>query len=185
MYRGIPAIAVVLGIAASAGAQDSTTRSKTKVSADDARTITLTGCLERGTGNAFQLRGSGAVSGNDVTTKSKVEKDEDGKGDQTRTKSRTEIEHDGDKTLTATYSLTPQRGVDLASHVGRRVHITGVMVDPDEDDAEVEIKDDTKIERDGAPDVRQKSKTKIEVARGEPGSVAVVSVKAIGGTCGR
>jgi hypothetical protein len=185
MYRCIPAIAVVLGIAASAGAQDSTTRSKTKVSADDARTITLTGCLEPGTRNSFRLRGSGAVSGDDVTTKSKVEKKVDDNGNKTRTKSRTDIEHDGDATTVATYLLTPQAGVDLASHVGRRVHIIGVVVDPDEDDAEVEIKDDTKIERDGAPDVRQKSKKKIEVDRGEPGSVTVVSVKPIGGACDR
>jgi hypothetical protein len=137
------------------------------------------------TGNLFQLRGSGVVSGDDVKTKTKVEKDVNDKGDKTRTKSRADIEHDGDATATATYSLTPQPGVDLASLVGRRVHITGVAVDPDEDDAEVEIKEDTKIERDGAPDARQKSKKKIEVARGERGSVTVLSVKPIGGACDR
>ena len=47
MYRIIPVAALALGIAVSAAAQDSTVRSKTKVSADDARAITLIGCLER------------------------------------------------------------------------------------------------------------------------------------------
>ena len=48
MYRIIPVAALALGMAVSVAAQDSTVRSRTKVSGDDARALTLTGCLERG-----------------------------------------------------------------------------------------------------------------------------------------
>ena len=48
MYRIIPVAALALGMAVSVAAQDSTVTSKTKVSGDDARALTLTGCLERG-----------------------------------------------------------------------------------------------------------------------------------------
>lgn len=185
MHRIIPAVAVAFGLAVSASAQDRTVRSTTEVSVDDGRTITLTGCLEQGAGSTFTLRGGGAVSSDDVTKKSKVRTDVEDDGNETKTRSRTEIEHNGDAPLAATYVLTPQQGVDLASQVGKRVHIIAVAVDPDEDDAEVEIKDRTKIERDGAPDVNLKSRKRTEVSRGDPGSVTVVAVKPLGGACSR
>ena len=183
MYRIFSAAVVALGIAAAASAQDTTTQSKTKVSADgDARTITLTGCLERGPGSLFTLRSSGAVASDDVTTKSKTKTEVD--RDETRTKSRTDIEHGDHRETTglaATYQLTPQQGVDLAGHVGRRVQIIAVALKPGKDDADVKIKDQTKIERKNAPDAEQKSETERTISRRD--GVTVVSVKPIGGAC--
>ena len=80
MHRIIPVAALAVGMAVSAAAQDSTVRSKTKVSGDDARAITLIGCLERGSGNVFTLKNAIAGTGEEVTTKSKVEKDVDNDG---------------------------------------------------------------------------------------------------------
>src|SRR4030095_15421258 len=87
MYRIIPVIAVALGLAVSAAAQDRTVKSRTKVSADDAQTITLTGCLAQDAGNLFTLRGTSAVARGDVTPKSKVETDVDNHGKDVKTRS--------------------------------------------------------------------------------------------------
>ena len=73
MYRIIPVVALALGMAVSVAAQDSTVRSRTRVSTDDGRALTLTGCLERGTGTVFTLKNASATSSDEVTTKSKVQ----------------------------------------------------------------------------------------------------------------
>ena len=190
MYRIIPVIAVALGLAVSAAAQDSTVKSRTKVSVDDAHTITLTGCLAQEAGNLFTLRGTSAVAHGDVTTKSKVETDVDNHGADTKTKARTEVDHDGDAHagapgLTATYELTPQAGVDLASQVGQQVQITAVSLDPKkgDDDAKVKVEDKTSVERENAPDAQVKSRTEAKLPRGEHARVTVLSVKQLGSAC--
>lgn len=64
-------------MAVSVAAQDSTVRSRTRVSGDDARALTLTGCLERGPAGVFTLNTAPARSSDEVTTKSTVEADVD------------------------------------------------------------------------------------------------------------
>ena len=110
MYRIIPVAALALGMAVSVAAQDSTVTSKTKVSGDDARALTLTGCLERGPAGVFTLNNATARSGDEVTTKSKVETDVDNHGNDVKTKSKAEVEHeDGHRAgiagLKASYQL--------------------------------------------------------------------------------
>ena len=94
MYRIIPVAALALGMAVSVAAQDSTVTSKTKVSGDDARALALTGCLERGPAGVFTLNNATARSGDEVTTKSKVETDVDNHGKDVKTKSQAEVEHE-------------------------------------------------------------------------------------------
>ena len=67
-----------------------------------------------------------ARSGDEVTTKSKVETDVDNHGKDVKTKSRAEVEHEdgrhaGIAGLKASYELSPRQGVELASHVGEQV----------------------------------------------------------------
>ena len=50
----VPACALAVAMAVSANAQDTTAKSKTKVKADDARTVVMTGCLMQ-TGGAYML----------------------------------------------------------------------------------------------------------------------------------
>ncbi len=192
MHRIIPVAALALGIAGSAAAQDSTVRSKTKVSADDARAITLIGCLDRGPGSAFTLKNALAGTGDEVTAKSKVETDVDNHGNDVKTKSRTEIDRDsarraGVAGLKASYELTPQQGVDLASHVGHQVQITAVALDPKkgDDDAKVTIEEETKIDRDNAPDSKVKSRTEATVSRGDQSKVVVLSARTLAPTCSK
>jgi hypothetical protein len=188
MHRMIPAVAIALGLSVTVAAQDTTIRSKTRVSGDDAQTITLTGCLERGAGSLFTLKGTSAVSRDDVTTRSKVEKDVDDNGAEVTTKARTEVDregHDAGHGLVATYELTPQQGVDLAAHAGKQVQITAVALTAKngDDDAEVKVEERTKIEREGAPDSQVKSRTEASLPRGEHPRVAVLSVKPLGAAC--
>jgi hypothetical protein len=190
MYRIIPAVALALGMAASAAAQDSTVKSTTKVSGDDAHALTLTGCLERGPAGVFSLTNASARSSDEVTTKSKIETDVDDHGDNVKTKTRTEVDHDdshraGIAGLNASYELMPNQGVDLASHVGEQVLVTAVAIDrkKGDDDAKVKIEEDTKIEREHAPDSKVKSRTEAELPRGDHSRVTVLSVKAVAPSC--
>jgi len=192
MHRIIPVAALALGMTVSAAAQDSTVTSKTKVSADGARAITLIGCLDGGPGSAFTLKNAIAGTGNEVTTKSKVEKDVDNHGNDVKTKSRTEIDRDGSKRagiagLKTSYELTPQQGVDLASHVGQQVQITAVALDPKkgDDHAKVKIEDETKTDRENAPDSTVKSRTEATVSRGDHSKVVVLSAKTLAPTCSK
>lgn len=192
MYRIIPVVALALGMAVSAAAQDSTVKSRTKVSGDDARALTLTGCLERGPAGVFSLNNASARSSDEVTTRSKVETDVDDHGDNVKTKSRTEVDHDdgrraGVAGLKASYELTANQGVDLASHVGEQVLVTAVAVErkKGDDDAKVKIEEDTKIDRENAPDSKVKSRTEAEIPRGDHTRVTVLSVKTVAPSCGR
>lgn len=192
MYRIIPVVALALGMAVSAAAQDSTVKSRTKVSGDDARALTLTGCLERGPAGVFSLNNASARTSDEVTTRSKVETDVDDHGDNVKTKSRTEVDHDdgrraGVAGLKASYELTPNQGVDLASHVGEQVLVTAVAVErkKGDDDAKVKIEEDTKVDREGAPDSKVKSRTEAEIPRGDHTRVTVLSVKTVAPSCGR
>lgn len=192
MYRIIPVAALALAMAVSAAAQDSTVKSRTRVSGDDARALTLTGCLERGPAGVFSLNNATARSSEEVTTKSKTETDVDDRGNDVKTKSRTEVEHDDGRSagiagLKASYELSPNAGVDLASHIGEQVLVTAVAVErkKGDDDAKVKIEEDKSIERENAPDSKVKSRTEAEIPRGDRTRVTVLSVKTIAPSCSR
>ena len=190
MKRLIPACAIAAALAVSANAQDTTVKSKTKVKADDARTVTMTGCLQQGTdGSTFTLAGAMNTLGEDLEAKSKVKTDVDDDETKVKSKTRTEVEHPdtvGTAGATTTYELMPREGVNLTPHVGHTVEITALMLDPatgGDDDAKVKIKDKTKVKTDDAPDAKMQSKTKMELPRGENARLTVVSVKHMSPTC--
>ena len=185
----IPACVLALAMVVSASAQDSTVKSKTTVKADDARTVVMTGCLMQ-TGGNYMLAGATTATGEDLTIRSTVKTDVDKDETEVKTKTRAEIDHDDDDAVgtsgaTTMYQLDPRAGVNLSSHVGHRVQISGVMLDPakGDDDAEVTIREDTKIKSDDAPDARVRTKTKAELPRGAHPRLSVVSVKPLSGSC--
>jgi hypothetical protein len=190
MMRFISTCAIAVALAAAtANAQDSTVKSKTKVTADDARTMTMTGCLGQGpTAGSYLLSGAMAATGEDVTVKSKTKTDVDRNDTKVKTKARTTVD---DATVgtagTATvYDVTPRAGVNLASYIGQRVQITAVMLDPAtrfDDDADVKIKDKTKVKTDDAPDRTLRSRTKVELPRGAYPRLTAVSVRTISPDC--
>lgn len=190
MKRLIPACAIAVAMAVSAYAQDTTVKSRTKVKADDARTVTMTGCLQQGMdANTFTLAGVTNTLGEDLKSKSKVKTDVDDDQTKVKTKTRTEVEHPetvGTAGAVTTYELMPREGVNLTNHVGHTVEITALMLDPakgGDDDADVKIKDKTKVKIDDAPDAKMESKTKMELPRGANARLTVVSVKHVSPTC--
>ena len=189
MKRLMYACAMAAAFAVAASAQDTTTKTKTKVDADDARTVTMTGCLQQGA-DGFTLAGSSSVLGEDLKSKSKVKTDADDDETKVQSKTKTEVEHPDAAVGTAgavtTFELSPREGVNLTPHVGHTVEITALMVDKKsggEDDAEVTITDKTKVETEDAPDAKMKTKTKMELPRGQHAKLTVLSVKHVSPSC--
>jgi hypothetical protein len=182
---------VALALSASMAAQDQTVKSQTKVSGDDAHAVVMRGCLQRTTADGFLLLGASTTSaGDDLKWKSKVTTDVD--KDDTTVKGKTETKIDNDHHGVATagssaaYAVTPRQGVDLAGHAGEEVEISAVMIDArkgGDKQADVTIKDQTKIDRDDAKDSKTQSKTKAEVTRGPMPQLMAMSVKSIGRGC--
>lgn len=191
MQRFFSACAIVAACAVAASAQDTTVKSKTKVEADDAKVVTLTGCLQSGTGEVFTLTNAKAAAGDELEARSKTKIDVDKDETEVKTKSRTEVEREDEDTpvgtagAVTTYELMAKDGVNLTPHVGHRVEITAVAVDKKDgdDDAEIEMETKTKVEREDAPDTRMKSKTEAELPRGANKRLTVMSVKHISPSC--
>lgn len=188
--KALMTCALAAALAASLHAQDSKATTKTDVDADDARTIIATGCLQQAPGTkTFTLMGAVAATGEDLDAKSRVSTDVDKDDVEVKTETRAEVDRDdrpvGTSGATKTYALSPKAGVDLSTHVGKRVEISAVMVDAanGDDDAEVEIEDKTKVERDDAPDAKVETETEADLPRGDQARLTVVSVKEIGSTC--
>jgi hypothetical protein len=189
----VPACAIALALGVSASAQDSTVTSKTKVEADDARTVVMTGCLQQAPGSSiYTLAGRTAAAGEDLTITSKVKTDVDDDDTTVRTETAAKVDHDDDDRkavgtsgATMTYEVMARDGVDLAAHVGRRVEIAAVMLDPadGDDDAEIEIETKTKTRVDDAPDRKAKTSTEVELPRGAHARLTALSVKPLGGGC--
>src|SRR5215212_8263308 len=139
---------VALALGVTTAAQDSTVKSQTKVSGEDARAVTLRGCLQQTAGSGFLLLGAVTASGEDLTSTTKTKTDVDDGQKNVKSKTTTKIDNDDKKsvgtsgTVTA-YAVMPREGVDLAAHSGEDVELTAVLVDArtgGDMDAEVTIK---------------------------------------------
>ena len=85
----------------------------------------------------------------------------------------------------ATYALLASRDVNLASNVGQQVQISALQVEKGHGDADVKIKEQTKVEREDAPDSKSDSKTKLELPRSSNAAYTVVAVMPLGMPCTR
>ena len=167
MARMISSCAVALFAAAVLHAQDTTIKQETHIKADDAKVMTVSGCLSSAGASSFVL--TNAVTATDPAKK----KDDDKKSV-------------GTSGVVSSYALVPQSGVSLAPHVGHRVELTGVVVDAakkGDDDAKVKIDEKTEVKREGAPDSKAESTTKARIARGPEAQFAVASVKMVSPVC--
>jgi hypothetical protein len=176
--------ALLAATAVAAGAQDTEVRSRTEVKADDATVVSLTGCLRQDAAGHYTLVGATAAAGDKVTTKTEVETDVDDDDVEVTTRTRSRADDAvGTSGTRSTYLLVPKGNVALATHVGRQVQVSAVMLDPREDDTEVKIEDRTTIDPDDAPDRTTRSKTEIEVEGVPHGQYAVVAVKQLATSC--
>jgi hypothetical protein len=170
MRRILPAGLIAMCMAtASVGAQDATIKSKTTIKAEDGKAATLTGCLAGGP-TGFTL--ATAVAG-DAHEGASVPHE----------RSSPAV---GTSGVVATYDLTPRDGVDLSTHVGQKVEITGAMVDAatkGDKDATIAVKDKTTVKTDDAPDQKVETKTKAEIPRGVTPRFTVTSVRMVAAGC--
>ena len=181
-----PALVLTIALPAAAGAQDSTVKTRTNIKADDARVMSMTGCLRQDIASGvYALDGIISSSGKELQTNSKVKTDVD--KDKTTVRGKTETKaHDGavaTRGSTSTFLLVPGNSVDLASHVGEQVQISAIMVQPGHGDADVKIKEQTKVDPKNAPDTKANSKTKLELPRSPAGQYTVMSMTSTGRRC--
>src|SRR5213082_1738862 len=110
----IPAVVLAVALPAAAGAQDSTVKSRTNIKADDARVMSMTGCLrQQAADGLYALDGTIASSGKELKTD--VDKDKTTVNGKTETKADGRVATSGSS---STFLLVPGNNVDLASHVG-------------------------------------------------------------------
>jgi hypothetical protein len=156
---------IALFAAAALHAQDTTIKQETKIKADDAKVMTVSGCLS-GAGSSFVLTNAVAATA------------PSGKKDDKKSV--------GTSGVVDSYALVPREGVLLAPHIGHRVELVGVVIDAakkGDDDAKVKIDEKTQVKRDDAPDSKSETTTKARVPRGPSAQFAVTSVKMISPVC--
>jgi hypothetical protein len=156
--RFVASATVALSIAFAAGmhAQESAVKSTTKVTGDDVKAVTYTGCLQTGTESRSFILDKVVPVGQTTRTEATGTS-----GAITKT--------------TTTYALIPGEKVELQQMVGHKVEVTGVLISGD---TKMETK--TKVEREGEKDVTTKDKTKTENAFPQ---LRVTSVKHLADTC--
>lgn len=187
--RLIISMAVVMAtVSATAYAQDTTVKSRTRIDADEAQVVSMTGCLRQDVSTGtYMLVGTVEAAGERVTTdaKAKIDIDKDDTKVTTDTRTKGDKGDKGDKAAAgahSTYVLAPGN-VNLTPHVGHQVRIAAAAVRPGHKDADVTIDDKTSVDPERGRDSTSRSKTKVEIERGPLGQYTVVSVKPLGGTC--
>jgi hypothetical protein len=187
MKRFISACAMAAAFAATAYAQDSTTTTRTQVKADDAKAITATGCLVPGLApGVFSLRGTIIARGEEVSSKTRTETEVDRDSTRTRTETRTEAEGDRNRVRRGTaivYDLSPRAGVDLTPHIGQQVQVTAILLDRGKGDADVTVKEETRVDGDNEREGRSRTETRLRVDREDGPRLNVISVKGLGQKC--
>jgi hypothetical protein len=134
MRRILTMTAVAAGFAAMLGVQAAaqTQETKTKVKAEDAKTVNFTGCLQTGTETkTYMLQQAVPVRTTETVGTS------------------------GEVSTSTEYELLPSETVQMQEHVGHKVEVTGVLVPAGKGDAK--IKTETK-----APEGKEKTEAKIE-----------------------
>ena len=136
-------------------AQDTTTTTVTKVEGAAPQSVTYTGCVQTGTETkTFILSKVVPVSRSTTTV---------GTAGSTTT-------------TTTTYALVPDQKVELETHVGHKVEVTGMMIPA----GDSKTTTTTKIERDNAPDSKTKETVKTDNAFPQ---FRVLSVKNLADKC--
>ena len=157
MKRFIAAAAVTVGCSlAMVSAQDTKTTTVTKTEEGKAQTITYTGCVQGGTETrSFVLDKVVPVGRSTETT----------------------VGTTGTTTTTTTqYALIPGEKVEIQSHMGHKVEVTGVMIPA----GDSKTTTTTKVEREDAPDTKTKETVKTDNALPQ---FRVVSIKNLADSC--
>jgi hypothetical protein len=152
MRRFISTFAVALTSATMLGAyaHAQSTETTTKVKTEHAQQVTYIGCVGAGDSQTYVLQNVQPVSRTETTRA------------------------DGTVTTSTTYALIPEGTVQLQQNVGRRVEVTGVLIDSGHGDAKITQRTKTN---------GKEEKTTTEVERGPFPQLKVMSMKPAGGSC--
>ena len=156
MKRSLAAFIFALGCSvALVNAQDTKTTTVTKVDGKSPQTVTYTGCVQTGTETkTFILDKVVPI-----------------------TRSSTSVGTTGSTTTTTTtYALVPDQKVELETHVGHKVEVTGMMIPA----GESKVTTTTKVDREDAPDSKSKETVKRDNAYPQ---FQVVSIKNLADRC--
>jgi hypothetical protein len=158
MKQSLVALALALGCSvALVNAQDTKTTTKVDVDGAKARMVTYTGCVHTGTeSKSFILDKIVPVSRTTTT-------------DTVGTAGAT-------TTTSTTYMLVPGEKVELQTHVGHKVEVSGMMVPA----GDSKTTTTTKVERENAPDSKTKETVKTDNALPQ---FRVMSIKSTGESC--
>jgi len=126
------------------------TETKTKVKTEHAQPVTYRGCVATGASQTYVLQNVQPIEKTQTTRA------------------------DGTITTSTTYALIPAGWVQLQQHAGRRVEVTGVLIDSGHGDAKITQRTKTNGKED---------KTTTEVERGPFPQLKVMSMKPAGGSC--
>ena len=153
MKRSFVAVLFALGCSvALVNAQDTKTTTTTKVDGAAPQTVTYTGCVQTGTETkTFILNKVVPVS-------------------------RSTTVGTTGTTTTTTYMLVPDEKVELQTHVGHKVEVTGMLIPA----GDSKITTTTKVDRDDAPDSKTKETVKSDNAYPQ---FRVESVKNLAESC--
>ncbi len=123
MQRAIAPLALVLGLsfAGAALAQDSTVKTKTKITGDDAQAVTYTGCVQTGAQTSTYVLDKVVPVGQSTETS-------------------TSASGVPMATTTTTYALVPGDTVQITEYVGHKVEVTGMLVPKGEMKTETETR---------------------------------------------
>ena len=152
MRRFLIPFVIAIGCAAVLDVQSDaqTSESKTKVKTEHAKTMTYAGCVQTGTQTqTYTLQNVVPIS-------------------------KTETSGTAGTTTTTTYALVPEGTVELQSHVGHKVEVTGVLIPAGKGDAKI----NTRSKSQGSEE-----KTKTEVERGATPQLKVISVRQLAESC--
>ena len=154
-FIGATTVALACAFGLAVNAQDTKTRTTTKIKADDAKTMTYIGCVQTGSETKTYLL------------------------DKVVPVTRTERTGTSGTVTSTSYVLVPgSETVQFTNLVGHKVEVTGMLIPAGKD---IKTRTTTKIEREHAPDVKleEESKTK----GGKQPQFRVTSVKQLADAC--
>jgi hypothetical protein len=155
MSRLIPSLALAMGcMALAAHAQETTTRTETKSSGGAVQTVSYTGCVAAGTETKTYVLNKAVPVSRTTTVEGPV----------------------GTTATTTTYMLVPGEKVEVQTHVGKKVEVTGLLIPAGNTRTETT----TRTEREDAPDT--KTRERIETKNAMP-QFRVTSIKDLNEPC--
>jgi hypothetical protein len=183
---------VLFAASAIVSAQDTSVKSRTKIDGDEAQIVSMTGCLRQDVSTgAYMISGTVDAVGERLTNEATLKVDRDKRGDREDTHVTAETKSKADKGdkddklaagVLSTYVLSAGN-LNLKQYVGQQVQVAAAAPKPGHKDADVTVREETKVDPEHGKDSRSRSKTEVEVGRGPLGQYTAVSVKPLGGTC--